>query len=80
MTLMTGDSCQIYRTPDQEKIPAIPIGRANGIGQTGRRTRAVSDRQEIQNVSEAGGNGDRIYFGPDFLNSLVYRRCVKGLT
>jgi hypothetical protein len=64
---MTGDSCPIYLTPAQATIPAIPIGRANGIGPTGCQTRVVSARKEIPSVSEAGGNGDRIYFAPDSL-------------
>ena len=77
MKLMSGDSCQIYLALDQGKIPAKPIGRANAIGQTGCQTRAVSDRQEIQSASEAGGNGDRIYSAHDFLNLLAQERCVK---
>jgi hypothetical protein len=71
MKLRSGDSCQIYPALDQGKIPAKLIGRANGTGQTGCQTRVVSDRQEIQSASEAGGNGDRIYSAHDFLNSLA---------
>ena len=78
MKLMSGDSCQIYLALDRGKIPAKPIGRANAIGQTGCQTRAVSDRQEIQSASEAGGNGGRIYSAHDFLKKLVStRRDVK---
>jgi hypothetical protein len=79
MKLMSGDSCQIYPALDQGKILAKPIGWANGTGQTGCQTRAVSDRQEIQSASEADGSGDRIYSAHDFLNSLA-RGDVKWLT
>jgi hypothetical protein len=68
---MSDGSCRVFLVPVLARIRVRPINRANGIAPSECQSMQVSGRQEMARATTVGGNGDRIYFVHEFLESLA---------